>query len=63
VPEKVCAETVPAGVIEELPPVVPTSEFAAIVPRANLPLSAVTSEKPEGQLAARVRMIPPEGKA
>lgn len=61
-PVKVCAETVPAGVIDELPPVVPTSELAAMVPRGKFPLSAATCVKPVGQLAASVSTIAPEGK-
>ncbi len=52
---------VPLGVIVAFPPVVPTFEFAATVPRTNFPLKAETSVKPVGQAAERVSIIMPLG--
>ena len=48
---------VPVGVIVSLPPVVPTSALAARVPIMVLPLNAVTSVVPAGQLAIVVNMM------
>jgi len=57
-PVKVGAETLPLGVMVALPPVWPTSPFAARVPRSIFPFSAVTSENPAGQLVSEMMMIP-----
>jgi len=43
------AERVPAGVIDDWPPVPPTSKFAAIVPLASIPFKAESSVNPTGQ--------------
>lgn len=59
-PVKVGWLTVPAGVMVAFPPDVPTFEFAAIVPRSILPLSAETSEKPVGQDPETSRITIPE---
>jgi hypothetical protein len=53
--------TVPVGVIVAFPPVVPTSPLAATVPRSILPLSAETSDQPEGQVPEIIRVIRPDG--
>ena len=44
-----------------LPPVVPTSPFAAKVPCKNCPFKAVTCVKPEGHAAFKVITMMPEG--
>ena len=53
--------TVPVGVMVPLPPVAPTSPLAAIVPRSIFPLSADTSDQPEGQLPDTMSEMSPLG--
>ena len=57
------AEFVPLGVRVSLPPVVPTSAFAATVPTSVFPLSAVISVKPVGQTPLSISRTDPAGTA
>ena len=58
-PVKVGCETVPLGVMVALPPVPPTSPFAAIVPCKNFPFRLETSVVPPGQAPLMTIMIEP----
>lgn len=60
-PVKVACWTAPEGVIVALPPVVPTSAFAARVPRSILPFRAETSVNPVGQVPLKINVIRPLG--
>ena len=62
-PVNVGAATLPVGVMVELPPEVPTSPFAATVPRSILPFNAATSLQVAGQLPETIIIIIPEGRA
>ena len=53
--------TVPVGVIVALPPLAPTSPFAATVPRSIFPLNAETSLHPEGQEPLTMKVSSPLG--
>jgi len=55
---KLTVPFVPVGVTETLPPVVPTSPFAARVPRGIFPSSALNSVNPAGQLVSIKIMVP-----
>ena len=63
-PVKPCAAAVrlfTVGVIVSLPPVPPTSPFAATVPNRVTPFNAATSLQPAGQVPETTNVIKPEG--
>lgn len=55
------AEMLPAGVMESLPPVVPTSPCAARVPKSVLPSSVASSANPLGHVPESIIKTDPEG--